>query len=375
MTDGPRAEITGRVALRFGGESVRTGNHVNLSAVRTEGEHLWLAGDETASIERLVLDSASAPTTAGAQRTFALADLVELPGPADGEADIEGIARAGGHLWAIGSHSLVRKKVKPKHDAAKALRRLATVRHEANRFVIARLAVQDGPDGRPELVRTARDGRRSALCVDLADALRDDPHLGPFLAIPSKDNGLDVEGLAVHGDRLYVGLRGPVLRGWAVVLELLPRDDPDDPGRFVLGELDGARHRLHVLELGGLGVRDLCPDGDDLLVLAGPSMALSGPVRVYRWHGAAGAAATQVVRSAELTVEVELPHGAGEDHAEGIALLADPAAADRLPDPGRLLVVHDSPSADRRPAADVVLADRVRIGRPFGAPGTTPASP
>ena len=33
----------GQVELRFSGQMVRTGNHVNLSAVRTEGEYLWLA--------------------------------------------------------------------------------------------------------------------------------------------------------------------------------------------------------------------------------------------------------------------------------------------------------------------------------------------
>ncbi|WP_219418856.1 DUF3616 domain-containing protein [Pseudonocardia nigra] len=341
--------VAGQVELTFTGEVVQTGNHINLSAVRTEGEHLWLAGDETATIERLVLDSASAPTCGGQQRSFALADLVDLPGPPDEEADIEGIARAGDWLWATGSHSLARRRVKPHHSEAKAVRRLAKVRRQANRFVIARLAVEIGADGRPEPVRKAADGRRSAVLGDLADLLADDEHLAPFLAIPSKDNGLDVEGLAAHGESIYVGMRGPVLRGWAVVLEIRPVPDSADPGRLVVGD-----HRKHFLDLGGLGVRDLCPDGDDLLVLAGPTMALSGPVRVYRWHGAATAETGRVVRDPELTVAATLPHGDGEDHPEGIALLAEPADA-------RLLVVHDSPSPRRRPTAHSVLADRVVI--------------
>ena len=75
---------------------------------------------------------------------------------------------------------------------------------------------------------------------------------------------------------------------------------------------DRERYRKHLLDLGGLGVRDLCPDGDDLLVLAGPSMALSGPVRLYRWHRAAHAETSRLVRGAELTLETELAHGAGE---------------------------------------------------------------
>jgi hypothetical protein len=355
-------ELAGQVELVFSGGTARTGNHVNLSAVRVEGEHLWLAGDETATIERLVLDSPSAPTRGGCERSFALADVVDLPGPSDEEADIEGIARSGGWLWVVGSHSVARKQIKPHHSDEKAVKRLAKIKRQANRYVIARLAVEPGADGRPEPVRVAADGRRSALIggagsESLADLLGDDEHLAPFLVIPSKDNGLDVEGLAAHGEALYVGLRGPVLRGWAVVLEVRPVPDPTNPARLVLGSLgDGTRYRKHFLNLGGLGVRDLCPDGDDLLVLAGPSMALSGPVRVYRWHGAARGETGRVVRGEEISLETELPHGDGVDHAEGIALLApgDPVGA-------RLLVVYDSPSPARRPTPHSVLADRVMV--------------
>ncbi|MGH3569297.1 MAG: DUF3616 domain-containing protein [Pseudonocardia sp.] len=384
--------VEGQVELRFSGHVVRTGNHVNLSAVRTEGEYLWLAGDETATVERLIFDAPDEPTRADGQRSFALDELVDLPGPPEEEADIEGIARSGGWLWAVGSHSLVRKRVKRHHDEAKALRRLAKVRREPNRFVIARLAVQPGADGHPELVRESDDGRRSAIIGaagtdNLTDLLVDDVHLAPFLAIPSKDNGVDVEGLAVHGQTLYIGLRGPVLRGWAVVLEVLPREgtaNPRDPGQLEFGELpEGTRYRKHFLDLGGLGVRDLCPDGDDLLVLAGPSMALSGPVRVYRWHGAAATETSRVIRGNELTLETEVFHGAGADHAEGIALLGDGSAgrartaggADAAATGTRLLVVYDSPAPGRRPTPESVLADRIRIGAPLVAPDDTPDSP
>jgi hypothetical protein len=353
-------DVTGQVELTFRDETVRSGNHVNLSAVRSEGRWLWLAGDETATVERLALDSPAAPTVGDDQRSFALGELVDLPGPPDQEADIEGIARSGAWLWVVGSHSLVRKRVKTHHGEAKAFRRLARVRREENRFVLARLAVEETPDW-PVVVREARDGRRSALvgalgAPNVADLLAEDEHLAPFLAIPSKDNGLDVEGLAVHGDTVYIGLRGPVLRGWAVVLEVAPVDE--QPGQLGLGAFDdGLRYRKHLLDLGGLGVRDLCPDGDDLLVLAGPSMSLSGPVRIYRWHGAATSETSRVVRGDELTLATEVSHGAGEDHAEGVALLArgaDGAAPE-------LLVVFDSPGPHRRPTSHSVLADRIRL--------------
>ncbi len=155
----------------------------------------------------------------------------------------------------------------------------------------------------------------------------------------------------MRGERVLLGLRGPVLRGWAFVLELRPYVDEDEPDRLRLAPLDGGRrYRKHVLDLAGLGVRDLCPHGDDLLVLAGPTMDLEGPVHVFRWHDAMTVEAPTVVRGDALTREVDLPYGEGTDHAEGIGLLDD----------DRLLVVYDSPSPERlRDGA--VLADVVRL--------------
>lgn len=146
-----------------------------------------------------------------------------------------------------------------------------------------------------------------------------------------------------------------MLRGWAVVLELRPEVDRHDPARLRLRRFpDGRRYRKHVLRLAGLGVRDLCPQGEDLLVLAGPTMDLDGPVYVYRWHGACAAEEPTVVRGDRLTRELSLPFGDGDDHAEGIGLLG-PA------EDGRLLVVHDSPAPARLTEDGGVLADVVRL--------------
>src|SRR3954470_19495865 len=82
--------VEGQVELRFSGHTVRSGNHVNLSAIRSEGGYLWLAGDETATVERLTLDSAVSPTVGDRQRSFALADLVDLPGGAAGRGGSRG---------------------------------------------------------------------------------------------------------------------------------------------------------------------------------------------------------------------------------------------------------------------------------------------
>lgn len=349
------------VRLRFGHLSRAATTHTNLSAVRVDGRVLWIAGDETATVERLVADDPTFPSEYADEQTFRLADFVNLPGAdADEEADIEGLARTGHFLWAVGSHSLRRRQIKARHVGAKALKRLARVEGQDNRHILVRLPIAD-LDGLPTPVREiVVDGERHrAAQLDRRDQLRTllrhDEHLDPFLAIPGKDNGLDVEGIAVTGNRVYLGLRGPVLRGWAFVLELRPYVDPDEPDRLRLREFDdGLPYRKHVLDLDGLGVRDLCPEGEDLLVLAGPTMDLDGPVRIYRWHGARRVEMPAIVRGEVLTRELELTYGEGDDHAEGMGLVGRPE--DKM-----ALVVYDSPAAVRLTEDGAVIADVVRL--------------
>ena len=346
------------VRLRFGDRSRAAATHTNLSAVRLDGPVLWIAGDETATVERLVADDPARPTEFGGETTYRLADFVALPGTdIEEEADVEGLARTGDFLWAIGSHSLRRKQIKDRHDGARALKRLARIEGQENRQILVRLPIAQ-VDGLPTPVRELEiDGRKHYAAAlggkdDLRYLLRRDEHLAPFLAIPGKDNGLDIEGIAVSGDRVYLGLRGPVLRGWAFVLELRPYVDPEEPDRLRLHEFDdGLTYRKHVLKLDGLGVRDLCPDGDDLLILAGPTMDLDGPVRVYRWHDAYRTAMPTVVRGDLITRELDLTYGEGDDHAEGLSHYGD----------GRLLIVYDSPAAVRLTDDDAVIADVVRL--------------
>lgn len=342
--------------LRFGDGATEAGTHVNLSAVHLEGEVLWLAGDETATVERLRRQEPRTPLEYADHVTFDLADLVRLPGAAGEEVDIEGMAAAGGYLWVVGSHSAKRKKVKGNHSDAKSAKRLATVSAEPARRVLARLALAGDA-----LVKATPDGRRSlALGGDgIYGLLGDDAHLSPFLDIPGKDNGLDVEGIAVHGppggERVFLGLRGPVLRGWATVLELAPRADSDTADTLTPAETPaGQRYTKHFLDLDGLGIRDLCQHGHDLLILAGPSMNLDGPVRLYRWPGAAHLEAPEIVHRHELQPLLDLPYGQGDDHAEGIALLPDQ----------RLLVVYDSPAPHRLNQPGSILADVIQLPQP-----------
>ncbi|MFC7531198.1 DUF3616 domain-containing protein [Actinoplanes sp. GCM10030250] len=351
------------VRLRFSDDSQAAATHTNLSAIRIDGRALWIAGDETATIERLMATDTgdpARPTEFGAEARFRLGDFVDLPGlDADEEADVEGLARSEQFLWAVGSHSLRRKQIKDRHEGPKALRRLARVEGQANRQILVRLPITD-VDGVPTPVReVVADGVRHRAAVltgrdDLRRLLRDDEHLGPFLPIPGKDNGLDIEGIAVYQDRVYLGLRGPVLRGWAFVLELRPYVTDDEPGRLRLRPFpDGRTYRKHVLDLNGLGIRDLCPHGDDLLVLAGPTMDLDGPVRIYRWHDACRTEQPSIVRDKMISREMELTYGEGDDHAEGLTLLGE----------DRVLVVYDSPAPVRLTTDGAVIADVLLLPR------------
>lgn len=320
----------------------------DLSVVAIVGPHLFTASDETATVERLTEDG---PERYGAHETYRLADLLDLPDP-DGEVDVEGIAADGGWLWVAGSHSLARRRPKPdEHDPAKMLRRLTRVKTEPNRYLVARIPLD--ADRRP----VRRDGDRVAACVPFAkrgnaltELIGGDPQLAPFLGIPAKENGFDVEGLEVDerpdgGARVFLGLRGPVLRGWAVVLEV---PLVADGGALAVG---AAGISKHFLDLDGLGVRELARDGEDLLVLAGPTMDLDGPVRVVRWRDALGLRDHSIVPRGRLEALVEVPHGIGHDHAEGLCIRPAPGG-------GRELVVaYDNPGADRLSGDTAVYAD------------------
>jgi hypothetical protein len=315
----------------------------DISAAAAQGDTLFLGADECAGLEVL-------HRTAGGfadHRRVQLSTAFDLPG-GDTEMDIEGLAIRDGWLWVVGSHSLTRKKPKKgKPLDAKSLARLATLKDNHNRMFLGRLPLRPLEGERWDVGLAEVDGRRPQMlpvgkhASPLFKLLRDDPLIGPFAAIPSKENGLDVEGLVVDGDRVSLGLRGPVINAWALIVEVEVRGQGADL------VLEGAL-KTHFLDLGGLGVRDLKRRGDDLLILAGPTMKLDGPARVFCWRGwGAGAPPSDVLHRPELVLE--LPFGMGFDHPEAMAATHHDGVE-------ALLVVCDTPG-ERRFAGGRVLAD------------------
>jgi hypothetical protein len=270
--------------------------------------------------------------------------------------DIEGLCADGGFLWVVGSHS--RKRCKPKRDEndhTEALQKMEEVEREPNRYFLGRIPLVEDAPGLFSPARSDRERQAAWLKLGrkrsaLERWLTADPHLEPFLSIPAKENGFDIEGMAVRGNRVWLGLRGPVLRGHAVFryLELTQKS----PARLMGRRIDGERrYRKHLLDTRGLGIRDMRFQGDDLLLLVGPTMSLEGPAFVLRWRDAAHDDSSGVIAPERVETVAELPYRLHADHPEGIELWPEAG-------PGALLIIYDAPAPERTdPDASTVWAD------------------
>lgn len=402
--------LLGRTPLWLSGDGLALHNTSpgDLSAVASTetsaGRVLWLGGDEAFGIGR----NRDAAKEAGRRNAILtlhddgiggyrliaatpLRDVLpqvtfrEKKNGDEEEIDIEGFDLAGDRLWLVGSHSTKRKK--PDNGDG---RRLRKVKVDLNRFLLAWVTVRDGalitgaaPNGEPlsaALLPMRDDGGNP-----LTDALMADRHLAPFVhpmasapgedaqRLHGKDNGFDIEGLAVREDRVYLGLRGPVLRGWAVILVVEPKPG-DTPGSLRLGKVghDGPRVAKHFVYLRGMGIRDLCFDGDDLLILAGPTMDVDGIAAVWRLDRpdqlADGSLTGEPPGEASFDADrlhhlFDLPMAVGADRAEGLV---------RFDQWGEraVMVVYDAAAKDRllphldNEITDAVLADVFRLPRP-----------
>ncbi|HSI91777.1 MAG TPA: DUF3616 domain-containing protein [Adhaeribacter sp.] len=353
-------EFKEKLSLNEDGKHVRDG----LSSALLLEDSLFVACDERASLERL---TRTGNHTFGHQKHYDLHEFLDLPeGPC--EIDIEGTGYFGHYLWLIGSHSLVRKKPKKSKSPEEQINRLARVKEDPSRYLLARIPlVKDKESGKYELhkecphpdqknktlkaAQLIKVGRQNELMALLAK----DVHLKPFLEIPGKDNGFDIEGLALGGSKIFIGLRGPVLRGWAMILEV--EIEETKSGRFKfkpIGE-KGAMYKKHFLHLEGMGIRELRTVKDDLLILAGPTMDLDGTISVYRWKNALKLEKAAIVHRKELERLFDVPHGqgktSGQDKAEGMALWDD----------HHVLIVFDSPADKRKTDGNSVIADLFKL--------------
>jgi hypothetical protein len=230
------------------------------------------------------------------------------------ELDGEGVAFADGFFYVIGSHGQPRnskEKLDAVRDAAKIAARTRASSQVARVKIDPNTITNKGTlTARPEIALSSR----------LKQLLVENDVLKPYVDKALGENGVSIEGIAVHGGRLYAGLRTPALDKGSPVLSvslgaIFGRDAPDP--------------QLHMLRLGaGRGVRDLASDGDGFLVLAGPATSKAGGFAIYRWNGAA-----------TLTALKELPEFHDKD---GIAIRPEAVLPlDRTAAGSRLLLLFD----------------------------------
>jgi hypothetical protein len=338
-----------RVLLEFDEEQLTVGEgtdiRTGLSGIALHGNDLWLACDEGCRLERLSRSGPRAKFSSHA--VFPLEDLLALPDEATEEADIEGLDVDDGWLWLVGSHSVKRKKASTDDTPSEIAKALSKTQRDGNRHLLARVPLEGGIPRRKVGPRRAGSIEATRKSSALLKALvkSEDELLTPFIEIPGKDNGFDIEGLAVRDGRAFIGLRGPVLREWCCILEV--RLKADKRGSLELARVDGSRrYRKHFVHLGGLGVRDLVWRGNDLFILAGPTMALDGVHEIWRWKNAAKASDA----APNVKQVLVLPLGQGTDRAEGMTLFEDGRRTS-------VLVVFDAPGARRLVGRSSVHAD------------------
>jgi len=106
---------------------------------------------------------------------------------------------------------------------------------------------------------------------------------------PKKPNGFNIEGLAATPDgTLLIGFRNPIPKGNALLIPL------KNPGEVI----NGARpvfDKPITLDLGGLGIRDICYSENGYLIVAGPYD--KGICKIFFWDGKSESAPVEVLKS------------------------------------------------------------------------------
>jgi hypothetical protein len=189
------------------------------------------------------------------------------------ETDAEGIAFSNGMYFLTGSHGLNKSG-----------------NLQDSRYFIYRASVN--PD--TGLVADFGSKEKPSVQVDRSANLRaiihNDPQLSKHEGDIPDENGINIEGIAVSGDTLYLGFRGLLLNGTAVIASLSLSDAFDNPK---------AKLNPYPVNLGdGQGIRDIATAGDGFLILSGPEKDTAGPAGVCVWKPGAEAKSCREITKA-----------------------------------------------------------------------------
>jgi len=192
-------------------------------------------------------------------------DIVVFTGDKENgrELDIEGIAVEGEYIYVVGSHSSKRKRVKTDKSYKKNRKTFnhKSIDDESNRDWLYRLKVN------------AQIQLTEKKAITLRGLMQKHKVLKTFSQIPSKENGIDIEGIAVVDDWIYVGFRGPVFRNNYVPVLKLKFDDAENTASLLW------------VNFGGGGIRDMAKVEDGFLIISGPVGDGPGAYSVHHWDG------------------------------------------------------------------------------------------
>jgi hypothetical protein len=230
--------------------------------------------------------------------------------------DGEGVAYAGGAFYVVGSHGHPRDKERKLHPVADRDKINAGIAASSQ---VVRVRLKAGA-GHPLTRDDVLDVRASP---ELRTIMAGEPSLARYLDRRLENNGLTIEGVAITGNRFFVGFRGPPLdNGRAPVLSV---------ALAALFEGAAPQPVLYRLPVGdGRGIRDLAAYDDGILVLVGPVGSEAGLYSVYWWN-----AASESLRFlADITTVTR-----ADEHRKPEALVP----LDRSPFGLRILVLLDGP--------------------------------
>lgn len=191
--------------------------------------------------------------------------VMEAKDEEDKELDIEGIAVEGNSIYVVGSHSSKRNRVRKKKNSYEQNREtflVGNIADEVNRNWLYRITVDE----------QAKTTERS-MRISLNDIILNHDVLKVFSQLPSKENGIDIEGISVVDEWIYIGFRGPVFRGNYVPVLKFKFDDPVNTASLLF------------VNLGGGGIRDMTKFNEGFLIISGPVGDGSGSYRVHYWNG------------------------------------------------------------------------------------------
>ena len=229
------------------------------------------------------------------------------------EADFEGLTLSGDRLYVVGSHSSSHKKQKADKTYKKNRKALLDLETDTcksrNTLLEFRIDAQ---------ARLTRPGRR----IKTKAVLHDHAVLSAFAALPSKENGVDIEGLAAKDGALYLGFRGPVLRENFVPIARVDPSGADEP-------------ELLFVKLGGRGVRDIAAMTDGFLILAGPNGDQDWSFELFHWDGRDMVTGSDRPQGGTVRHLCSVPRDP-DGNPEGLAILSRSATA------ADVILVYDS---------------------------------